>query len=168
MSASRKIENKLIVGWREWISIPDLGIKSIKAKMDTGARTSALHTYFIEPTGSSEKPLVRFGVHPSQKSDKNGIICTADVIDQRRIVDSGGHPELRYIIRTSIVVGGEKWPVDLSLTNRANMRFRLLIGRSAISEKLIIDPHHSFTLGKPFKSKRNKNQNTTHEKQADK
>ena len=151
MSDSGKNENKLIVGWREWISLPDLGIKSIKSKMDTGARTSALHTYFIEPVDNSDRPMVRFGVHPKQKSDKNGIICTADIIDQRRIVDSGGHPELRYIIRTSVMVAGRKWPIDLSLTNREQMRFRLLIGRSAISENLIIDPQLSFTLGRPLK-----------------
>jgi hypothetical protein len=155
MSVSKKNDNKMSVGWREWISLPELEIKSIKAKMDTGARTSALHTYFIEPIENSEKPMVRFGVHPMQKSDKNGIICTADIFDQRRIVDSGGHPELRYIIRTSIQVGDQKWPIDLSLTNREQMRFRLLIGRSALSEKLIIDPQRSFTLGRPLKAKRN-------------
>ncbi len=151
MSDSGGNEKKLIVGWREWISLPDLGIKSIKAKMDTGARTSALHTYFIEPVDSSDRPMVRFGVHPRQKSDKKGIICTADIIDQRRIVDSGGHPELRYIIRTSLMAAGRMWPIDLSLTNREQMRFRLLIGRSALSDKLIIDPQFSFTLGKPIK-----------------
>ncbi len=145
--------NKLIVGWREWISLPDLGIKSIKAKMDTGARTSALHTYFIEPFMDNDRHMVRFGIHPKQKSDKNGVICTAGIIDQRHIVDSGGHPELRYIIGTDILVGGRRWPIDLSLTNREQMRFRLLIGRSAISEELIIDPQLSFTLGRPFKKK---------------
>ena len=156
MSVSDMKKNKLIVGWREWVSLPDLEIKSIKAKMDTGARTSALHTYFIEPIGDPEKPMVRFGVYPKQKSDKNGVICTADIIDHRRIVDSGGHPELRYIIRTSILVGDLKWPIDLSLTNREQMRFRLLIGRAAISEKLIIDPQLSFTLGRPLKVKQNR------------
>lgn len=164
MSDSGKNEDKLIIGWREWISLPDLEIKSIKAKMDTGARTSALHTYFIEPIGDSEKPMVRFGIHPMQKSDKNGIICTADIVDQRRILDSGGHPELRYIIRTSILVGDQKWPIDLSLTNREQMRFRLLIGRSALSEWLIIDPQRSFTLGRPLKKKIEK----SNEKQTDK
>lgn len=144
----------MIVGWREWVSLPDLGIKSIKSKMDTGARTSTLHTYFIEQIEASEKPMVRFGVHPMQKSDKNGIICTADIIDQRRIVDSGGHSELRYIIRTSILIGDQKWPIDLSLTNREQMRFRLLIGRTALSDRLIIDPQVSFTLGRPLKKKR--------------
>ena len=156
MSVLENDTNKIIVGWREWISLPDLGIKSIKAKMDTGAKTAALHTYFIEPVNNSEKPMVRFGIHPMQKSDKNGIICTADIFDERRIVDSGGHPELRYIIRTSILVGNKKWLIDLSLTNREQMRFRLLLGRTTISEQLIIDPKLSFTLGRPIKAKRNK------------
>ena len=156
MSVLENDTNKIIVGWREWVSLPDLGIKSIKAKMDTGAKTSALHTYFIEPINNSERPMVRFGIHPMQKSVKNDTICIADIVDERRIVDSGGHPELRYIIRTSILVGNKKWPVDLSLTNREQMRFRLLIGRAAISEQLIIDPKLSFTLGRPLKLKRNK------------
>ncbi len=156
MSDSGENENKMIIGWREWISLPDLGIKSIKAKMDTGARTSALHTYFIKPMGDSKKPMVQFGVHPMQKNDKDSIICTADIIDQRRIVDSGGHPELRYIIQTSVLAGNKQWPIELSLTNREQMRFRLLIGRSAISEKLIIDPELSFTLGRPLKTKNRK------------
>ena len=155
MSGTGKNENKLIVGWREWVALPDLEIQSIKAKMDTGARTSALHTYFIEPIGDSIKPKVRFGIHPIQKSTKNVIICTADIIDQRQIIDSGGHPELRYIIQTSIFAGDRKWPIDISLTNREQMRFRLLIGRTAISNHLIIDPQLSFTLGRISGTKQN-------------
>lgn len=153
-SFSNKKEEKLKVGWREWISLPELQIQSIKAKFDTGARTSVLHTYFIEPLLNSDRPQVRFGVHPLQRTEKKEVVCTADVIDRRRIVDSGGHPEMRYIIRTAVLIGGKNWPIDLSLTNREQMRFRLLIGRSAISGKLVIDPQRSFTLGRPFKVKK--------------
>ena len=147
-------ESKLVVGWREWISLPELQINRIKAKFDTGARTSVLHTFFIEPLMSGDRPQVRFGVHPLQRNVKKEVICTADIIDRRRIVDSGGHPELRYIIRTSVLIGKRNWPVDLSLTNREQMRFRLLIGRTAISGSLIVDPELSFILGRPFKVKK--------------
>ena len=140
---------KLSVGWREWVSLPDLKIPRIKAKLDTGARTSALHTYFIEFMDEYERPKVRFGVHPLQKRGKPDIICTAEVIDQRKIVDSGGHPEMRFIIRTLLSIGTKIWPIELSLTNREHMRFRLLLGRTAIREFLTVDPAISFKLGKP-------------------
>jgi hypothetical protein len=143
-------ENKPIVGWREWTSLPDLKIQHIKAKLDTGARTSALHTYFIEPLKGSKQPRVRFGVHPLQRTDKREIICTAEIFDERRIVDSGGHPEMRFIIRTILKMGDKAWPIELSLTNREQMRFRLLLGRTAIRESLRVDPALSFTLGKPI------------------
>ena len=142
-------ESKRTVGWREWASLPGLGIPRIKAKLDTGARTSALHTYFIEPLFGDEQPRVRFGVHPLQRKDKPEIICTADIIDQRRVLDSGGHPEMRFIIRTSLMIGEKAWPIELSLTNREHMRFRLLLGRTAIRDFLAVDPALSFTLGKP-------------------
>ena len=141
-------EKKLIVGWREWISLPDLEISRIKAKLDTGARTSALHTYFIEPLSGYNQPRVRFGIHPLQRIDRPEIICTAEVIDKRRIVDSGGHPEMRFIIRTLVLIGEKTWPIELSLTNREHMRFRLLLGRTAIRDFLVVDPALSFTLGK--------------------
>ena len=154
MSDLDENEIRLTVGWREWISLPELQIESIKAKLDTGARSSALHTYFIEPLLSSGKPKVRFGVHPLQRTDKKDVVCTADIIDYRRIVDSGGHPEMRYVIQTRVLIGGRSWIIDLSLTNREQMRFRLLLGRTAISERLIIDPQLSFTLGKPLRVKK--------------
>ena len=139
---------KQAIGWREWSSLPDLKIPCIKAKLDTGARTSALHTYFIEPLGGSKQTRVRFGVHPLQRTNKPEIICTAEIIDQRCIFDSGGHPEIRYVIRTSLVMGENKWSIELSLTNREHMRFRLLLGRTAIRDIFAVDPALSFTLGK--------------------
>ena len=146
-------EKKLIVGWREWISLPDLEISRIKAKLDTGAHTSSLHTYFIEPLNGYAQPRVRFGVHPLQHTEKKEIICTAEIVDQRLISDSGGHSEMRFIIRTSLTMGKKTWPIDLSITNREQMRYRLLLGRTAIRDFLVVDPALSFTLGKPASKK---------------
>ncbi len=142
-------EIKRIAGWREWVSLPDLEIPNIKAKLDTGARTSALHTCFIEPLKGHIKPSVRFGVHPLQRINEPEIICTAEILDQRRVVDSGGHPEMRFVIITSLTLGKKTWPIEMSLTNREQMRFRLLLGRTAIREFLTIDPALSFIFGKP-------------------
>ena len=148
-------KNRQIVGWREWVSFPDLKIPHIKAKLDTGAKTSALHTNFIEPLQSGKGLRVRFGVYPLQTSKKRNVICSADVIDLRRIINSGGRPEMRYIISTTLLIGNISTTIELSLTNRENMRFRLLLGRSAIAKLLVIDPAQSYTLGKPsFKKKK--------------
>jgi len=150
ISCNGNTENKPIVGWREWVSLPDLKIPHIKAKLDTGARTSVLHTYFIEPLKGYKQPRVRFGVHPLQRTNKREIICTAEISDERRIVDSGGHPEMRFIILTLLKMGDKAWPIELSLTNREQMRFRLLLGRTAMRESLTVDPALSFTLGRPI------------------
>ena len=141
-------KNKRIVGWREWVSLPELKIPRIKAKLDTGAYTSALHAYFIEPLKGDKQPIVRFGVYPLQRADKPDIICTTEIVDKRRVVDSGGHPEMRYVIRTLLTIGEKTWPIELSLTNREHMRFRLLLGRTAIRKFLVVDPSLSFTLRK--------------------
>ena len=151
-----KSKNRHIVGWREWVSLPDIKISHIKAKLDTGARTSALHTNFIEPIISGTRQRVRFGVYTLQNSVKPYVICSADIVDQRKIVNSGGHPELRYIIRTTLTMGDISTPIELSLTNRENMRFRLLLGRSAIMKLFAVDPARSYTLGKPFFKKKKK------------
>ncbi|MFC1494725.1 ATP-dependent zinc protease [Thermodesulfobacteriota bacterium] len=146
-----KTKTRQIVGWREWVSLPDLKIQHIKAKLDTGAKTSALHAYFIEPFIADKKQRVRFGVYTLQNKNKLNIICNADVIDQRKIVDSGGHSELRFIIMTSLIIGENTTPIELSLANRKNNRFRLLLGRTAIEKLIAVDPARSYTLGKPLK-----------------
>lgn len=135
------------VGWREWVSLPDLGIPAIKAKMDTGARTSALHTFRIEAGPAAD--LVRFDIHPLQGAAGTAISCTARIIDRRWVTDSGGHRELRYIIRTALRLGGESWPIEVSLTDRESMRFRMLIGRTAMRGRLHVVPEASYLLGRP-------------------
>lgn len=140
-----KVGNKQIIGWREWIAFPDLGIDQIKAKIDTGARSSALHAYTIESYKTKlGKKRVKFIVHPLQKNNKLVVACHADVIDQRVIKSSSGQKELRTTIMTTLRMGSAEWPIELTLTNRDTMGFRLLIGRTAIKRKFLVDPQKSF------------------------
>lgn len=148
-------ENKIVVGWREWASLPDLDIKRIKAKVDTGARTSALHAFDLKIYTEKGAPMVWFAVHPLQK--RNDIVneSGAEVIDQRWVSDSGGHREKRYVIMTDIVLGEQQWPIEMTLTNRDNMKFRMLLGRTAMMDRLIVDPSASYLQGKRTKRKVN-------------
>ena len=143
-----KLAKKQIVGWREWAAFPELGIDKIKAKVDTGARSSALHAYNIECyTTKSGKLRAKFIVHPIQKNNKYVVTCHADVIDQRYVKSSSGQQELRTTILTNLKMGEDSWPIELTLTNRDNMGFRLLIGRTALKRKFLVDPQRSFFCG---------------------
>lgn len=141
-------KNKMIVGWREWITLPQLGIDRIKAKIDTGARTSALHAFDVEPYQKYNGQYVRFKIHPIQKDETILIECNAKVFDQRYVTDSGGHKELRFIIKTSIVLGEMNWLIEITLTNRDTMGFRMLLGRTAMKQRLIVNPSKSFLINK--------------------
>jgi hypothetical protein len=141
-------KNKRTIGWREWLALPDLGIQAIKAKIDTGARTSALHTFGIEPFEQDGVLKIKFGIHPLQRRKDVEIYCIADVVDRRRVTSSDGQSEKRYVIATSMVLGDFKWPVELTLTNRKSMRFRMLLGRVAMSKHLVVDPAKSYLTGR--------------------
>ena len=141
-------QKKNIIGWREWLALPDLGIPAIKAKVDTGARTSALHTFGLEPFEQDGTLKVKFGVHPLQRRKDIEVICLADVVDRRRVTSSDGQSEKRYIIRTAVALGELIWPIELSLTNRRSMRFRMLLGRAAISGLVLVNPAKSYLTGR--------------------
>lgn len=136
--------DRFILGWEEWLALPDLGLPTIKAKIDTGAKTSSLHAYFVEPFGSAARPMVRFGVHPIPGRDDVQVICTAEVIDRREVTSSNGEREIRYVIRTNVSMGGRTWPIEITLANRETMAYRMLLGRQAILDDMIVDPTSSF------------------------
>jgi hypothetical protein len=141
-------QTKETIGWREWLALPQLGIPAIKAKIDTGARTSALHTFSLEEFTSDGRRMVRFGIHPLQKRKDIELFCEAPVLERRRVKDSGGHIEKRYVIETRVALQNEIWPIHLTLTNRDAMLFRMLLGRTAVAKRFIIDPGRSYTAGR--------------------
>ncbi|MEJ2114863.1 MAG: RimK/LysX family protein [Gammaproteobacteria bacterium] len=140
-----------VIGWREWVSLPNLKVDQIKCKVDTGAKTSALHAYFIEPFKKSGTEYIRFGLHPLQKSSKKELICTSKVFDQRTVTDSGGHREMRYVIFTQIKLNRHIIEAEVTLTDRDSMTFRMLLGRDAIKNHFIVNPARSYLIGKKKK-----------------
>ncbi len=142
-----------ILGWREWVSLPVLGIDRIKAKIDTGARTSALHAFDVRLVEDNDKKLVKFCIHPEQKNLDKVIECEAALLDEREVKDSGGHSENRYVIETDILIGSKLHTVEVTLTNRDSMGFRMLIGRTTMKGHYLVDPGKSYVTGKRKKIK---------------
>lgn len=145
MSQTRKI----IIGWREWLALPALGLPAIKAKIDTGARTSALHAFKIEEFERAEEPWLRFYLYPHKHHPKHNVQCEVPWLEKRIVSDSGGHREQRYVIVTPLQIADKQWPIEITLTNRENMRFLMLLGRTAMNKNLLINPNASYLLGIP-------------------
>ncbi|MEM7209739.1 MAG: RimK/LysX family protein [Pseudomonadota bacterium] len=142
------ISELIEVGWREWVALPELGLHAIKAKIDTGAKTSALHASSVERIRADNRDRVRFVMHPLQRSETPTIQCEADLLDVRDVTDSGGHKESRLVIETPLKVGEHSWPVQITLTDRKGMRFRMLIGRRAMVGRIVVNPKASYCVGK--------------------
>jgi ribosomal protein S6--L-glutamate ligase len=134
----------LILGWQEWVALPELGLPALKAKIDTGAKTSALHTHSIEAFGPSSRPMVRFTVRPDPKCADLEIAVAAAVVDRREVTSSNGERELRFVISTRVQMGTDTWPIEVTLTNRDRMAYRMLLGRQAIRRNVLVDPDTTF------------------------
>lgn len=145
---------KEVIGWREWIQLPELKVKRIKAKVDTGARTSSLHAFDLTYFRKSGREYVKFKIKPDQRSSKTYVNCTAKVIEQRRIKSSNGQTELRPVILTPIRMMGQEWPIEITLTNRDEMGFRMLLGRECFKSRFIVDAGSSFFGEKKVKKEK--------------
>lgn len=133
-----------IIGWREWVALPQLGVDKIKAKIDTGARSSALHAFDMELFERQDTPMVRFKLHPVQRHGHPEIATEAVLLDRRQVRSSGGHTQVRPVIETVITLNGMTWPIELTLTNRDVMGFRMLLGRQAIRHRFLVDAGASY------------------------
>lgn len=133
-----------ILGWEEWVTLPELGLDAIKAKVDTGARTSALHAFYVDPFGPAGARKVRFGVHPLPRREDVAIECTAHLIGRREVKSSNGEREQRYVIETPIRIGDRQWRIEVTLANRDMMVYRMLLGRQAIPRDGLVNPSASF------------------------
>ncbi len=139
-----KKKPKPVIGWREWLALPALGISPIKAKVDTGARSSALHAFDVEIFQQGGKEMVRFKVHPLQRDAASTVECVAELFDRRTVRSSAGHASMRPVILAEIELGGEHWTIELTLTRRDSMGFRMLLGRQAIRRRFRVEPGRSY------------------------
>jgi hypothetical protein len=158
-AASALPDHPLAVGWKEWVSLPDLGLLAVRVKVDTGARTSALHAVDLEVFEDRGKQRVRFVVHPVGKNPHIAVHAEADVIDERTVISSNGHEEHRVVIQTTFRLGlsaaAPEWPIELTLTDRRRMRMRMLLGREAMKGRIVVHPgaeylHGQIPSARPF------------------
>ncbi len=144
MAVPRERRKLPIVGWREWVSLPDLGVERIKVKVDTGARSSAIHAFTPERTRRDGRDLVRFTLHPLQRRSDPLVEVEAELVDVRLVRSSMGHLEKRLVIVTNLSLLGTVWPIELTLARRDHMGFRMLLGREALRDRCLVDPSGSF------------------------
>lgn len=146
----RRMEDVPIVGWREWLALPEFGVDAIKVKIDTGARTSAIHAFKIRPFTERGAPWVSFVLRPKQRARNPSIECVAPVVDERKIRSSNGKQERRFVIETEARLGDVVWPIEVSLTNRDELGFRMLLGREAVRRQFLVNPDRSYLIGRSF------------------
>lgn len=146
MKKKKSHKEKLIVGWKEWAQLPELSVEMIKVKIDTGAKTSALHAFDLSTVTYMGRECVQFDVHPIQDNDQITHTCICPIIDYRWITSSTGHRQKRFIIHTTLKIGEFSSLIEISLANRDEMGFRMLVGRNALKGNVLVDPGHAFLL----------------------
>jgi hypothetical protein len=152
MVKKRKVELP-VIGWREWIKLPNLGVDHIKAKVDSGARSSSIHAVNIKTFDRNGEQWVHFRIHPIQRSKKNATDIEARVLEFRSVKSSNGISKIRPVILTKVTLLGKVLEVELTLASRNNMGFRMLLGREAFRDHFLVDGGRSYYGGKPEKSK---------------
>lgn len=154
---SKKTKTKLpVIGWREWVSLPDLGVLSIKAKVDTGARSSSIHVFGLKEFERDGQTWVRFGVYPNQRNRLNAVEMEVPVLEFRSVRSSSGKASIRPVILTQIKMMDETWPIEVTLARRDNMGFRMLLGREAFRGRFLVDASHSYYGEKPARKTKTK------------
>lgn len=147
---------KPVIGWREWLSLPELGISAIKAKVDTGARSSALHAFDVQVFEQDGRNMVRFQLHPFQRDTVRTVYAVSELIGYRTVRSSEGTESMRPVILTTVELLGQQWNVEVTLTRRDNMGFRMLLGRQAVRRRFVIDPGKSFIAGRLHDQRKSK------------
>lgn len=143
------VDKRKTIGWREWVSMPDLGVTEVKAKVDTGADNSSLHAFNIKRFNHNGVELVRFEIHPRQRKRKPSIECVTPLASERMVKNPGGRSELRPVIRTRLIVAGTELEALVNLTTRDEMTFRMLLGRRTVRKHFVVDPGHSYLGERP-------------------
>lgn len=141
---------RTVIGWREWVRLPELlpdPADAVKAKVDTGARTSAIHAWDLDHFDRDGAPWVRFSLHPRQKDDRHVVVAEARLLEERDVRSSNGEIERRPVVETLLEIGAQRYPIELTLTNRDQMGFRMLVGRTAMAGHLLVDPGRSYRTG---------------------
>lgn len=146
-----------IAGWREWVSLPGLGVPWVKAKLDTGARSSAIHAFDLEAFERDGEDWVRYSIHPWQRTAEEAVECESRVIAQRSIRSSSGHSDVRHVVSLDISLAGRVVTSEVTLSRRDEMGFRMLIGREALRQGFLVDPGRSYIGGRPSRSVRRQN-----------
>jgi hypothetical protein len=140
-----------VLGWREWVALPGLGVRAVKAKIDTGARSCALHAFGIDVVYRRGSPHVRFSIHPVQRSDRDAVEVEAEVVDERLVRSSTGHGQLRYVVLMDMELMDHSWTAEVTLAKRDQMGFRMLLGREALRGRFLVDPSVSYRAGRPVR-----------------
>lgn len=154
MKAKIKKSTLQVIGWREWVALPDFGIKAIKVKVDTGARSSSLHVFDLEDFKRNGKAWVRFKIHPAQRKSVPTVEAEAEVLEYRNVRSSNGKSSSRPVIISQVELLGKIYSMELTLASRDNMGFRMLLGREAFRGNFLVDAGKSYYGGKPLRKKK--------------